>query len=169
MKPLIKNLLLLFLVFSGLTLKAQEIKAITFAEFEERSKSNNDTIYIFNFWATWCKPCVAELPHFDKIAEDFKDKKVKVVFISLDNALQKLRVENFIKERNLKSEVVLMKDTNYNDWIDKVDPSWSGAIPATLVVNNKAGSRKFHEGDLNYEELKQLIITDKKQSCDEKF
>lgn len=168
---MIKRLLFITLLLTGFTwLTAfspyrEAVEKITFSDFEKRSKSDNDTTYVFNFWATWCKPCVAELPYFDKIGEE--NKKVKVILISLDNALQTPKVDAFVKEKKVKSEVVIMKDTNYNDWIDKVDSTWSGAIPATLIVNNKTGYRKFHEGDLSYEELKSLTINEK-TNCDAK-
>lgn len=116
----------------------------TYSEFEKKYLSpTSDTAYIFNFWATWCKPCVEELPYFTKAAEQYKNTPVKIIFVSLDSKKDKVKLAAF-SEKNLKNlPVVQLTDNKYNDWIDRLDPSWSGSIPATLFV--KGQKRAFHE------------------------
>jgi thiol-disulfide isomerase/thioredoxin len=129
------------------------IPTLDFEEFETKYlQQKNDTTYIVNFWATWCKPCVKELPYFEKIKEEYASQKVKVVLVSLDfpDRLEK-QVIPFIKKYNLKSEIVLLDDPDANSWIPKVSEEWSGAIPATIIYNQK--NRKFNEGSFTYEEL----------------
>ncbi|WP_414734302.1 TlpA family protein disulfide reductase, partial [Cecembia rubra] len=70
-------------------------------------------------------------------------------------------VTDFMKRRNITSPVYLLNDVDYNQWIDKVDPEWSGAIPATLFVKPN-GVRSFYEGEMTYEELKTMISQLKK-------
>ena len=107
-------------------------------------KQQNDTTYIINFWATWCKPCVEELPYFEQLTNTYQDQKVKVILVSLDFKKQlEKKLLPFIKKHQLQSEVLVLLDTNENEWVDKVDPSWSGAIPVTLVYKNK--KRAFYE------------------------
>ena len=103
---------------------------------------NNDTTYVVNFWATWCKPCIKELPAFEKLNADYATQKVKVLLVSLDFP-EKLesQVIPFIEKQNIKSEVVLLDDADANSWIPKVSPEWSGAIPATLIY--KKGNTNF--------------------------
>ena len=113
---------------------------------------NNDTTYVVNFWATWCKPCVKELPAFEKLNKKYESKKLKVLLVSLDFPKQlESKVIPFVEDRNIKSEVILLKDPDANKWIPKVDSSWTGAIPATLIY--KADNRKFYERSFTYEEL----------------
>ena len=101
-------------------------------------KYESDTTYVINFWATWCKPCVEELPYFEQLHEQYKDKKVKVILVSLDFAKQlQSKLVPFVKEQNLQSEVVAMVDGDYNSWIDKVNSDWDGAIPVTMIYNNQ--------------------------------
>jgi hypothetical protein len=78
--------------------------------------------------------------------------RVKVVLVSLDfpNQLDR-RVIPFLKEKNISAPVYLMTDLDYNSWIDRVDPSWSGAIPATLIFNRE--KRVFLEQELTRDEL----------------
>lgn len=147
MKLLITTLSL-FLYLNSLA----QIKEYNFQEFEPLLHKQTDTTYIVNFWATWCSPCVAELPHFEKINQEFKNQKVKVLLVSLDFPKHKeSRLLPFVTKNNLKSEVIFLNDPDANAWIDKVDPNWSGAIPFTVIYNS--GQRKYYEQSFDYEGL----------------
>ncbi|MFC7356826.1 TlpA family protein disulfide reductase [Jejudonia soesokkakensis] len=128
------------------------IPSYNFEEFEKFLQKKNDTTYVVNFWATWCKPCIKELPYFEKINADYADDKVKVILVSLDfpDVLEK-QVIPFVENRGLKSQVILLDDGDANSWIPKVDKNWSGAIPATVIYNKNR--RKFYEKEFTYEEL----------------
>lgn len=117
----------------------------------------NDSVYIINFWATWCKPCVAELPYFEQLGAAYRDKKVKILLISLDFPKQiEKKLIPFIEKNNLQSEVWVLDDPDANTWIDKVSPQWSGSIPATLVYNRDA--REFREQSFEtYDELNAIV------------
>ncbi len=131
----------------------EKIVSLNFDQLERHYFQNkNDSIYIINFWATWCKPCVKELPAFEKIASNCSDKKVKVLLVSLDfiNKMDS-QVVPFLKKNNIQSEVVLLDDGDANSWIPKVSPEWSGAIPATVIYKND--TRKFYEQSFTFEEL----------------
>ena len=94
----------------------------------------NDTTYVINFWATWCKPCIKELPYFEEIDSTYRDQKLKVVLVSLDFPKQiESQLVPFVEKEQLQSKVVVLLDGKYNDWIDKVSKEWSGAIPATYI------------------------------------
>ncbi len=133
---------MIFLLASGL--KAQDV--IDFEGLQKRIEKQNDTLYLVNFWATWCKPCIAELPFFENASESLRDKPIKVLLVSLDFKSDLERVSEFIQKKQISTEVVLLSAGNPNDWIDKIDPSWSGAIPATVFYKNKI-KLAFHEGD----------------------
>ena len=116
------------------------------------SRISNDTTYVINFWATWCSPCVKEIDFFEEVHSSFEDSKVKVILVSLDFPNQvELRLIPFLEAREIKAQVMLMKDLNYNSWIERVDKSWSGAIPATLIFNKE--QRVFLEQELTRDEL----------------
>ena len=63
------------------------------------------------------------------------------------------KVKNFVEKKRLKSELKLLDETDYNSFIDKISEEWSGAIPATLFVDNRTGNKKFHEGEFEENEL----------------
>jgi thiol-disulfide isomerase/thioredoxin len=128
-----------FFVF-GLMMSQSATAQITvyekFDAFEKAIIKEDDTIYVINFWATWCAPCVKELPYFEKLHTD--NPKVKVILVSLDSRkdLEKKLIP-FVDRKKITAEVVLLSDKDYNAWLDKIDASWSGAIPATLILNGK--------------------------------
>lgn len=132
------------------------VKGYDFAGLEHFLTQKNDTTYVVNFWATWCVPCVEELPHFEKLNEKYKDNKVKVLLVSIDmHKMVEDRLIPFIKKNNIKSDVVLLRDPDSNSWIPKVDSTWSGAIPATVIYNKDR--RKFYEKSFTYEELEKEV------------
>ena len=119
-------------------------------------KKQNDTTYVVNFWATWCAPCVKELPHFETLTSNYKDKKVKVLLISLDFPhLYDKKLKPFIVEHKLQSEVVALDDPDMNSWIPEVSPEWSGSLPATLIYNRD--KRAFYEQSFTYESLENKL------------
>jgi thiol-disulfide isomerase/thioredoxin len=156
-KILFKITFVVLLLIGAGKLFSQEIPVFEkFTDFEHLLHKNNDTTYILNFWATWCKPCVTELPEFEKINQQFKHKKFKMILVSLDFESQlDSKVRPFIKEKNMQANVVLLADTKENSWIDKVDKEWSGSIPATIIYNSNFNF--FKEGSMTYEELKEII------------
>jgi len=132
------------------------VKAYDYAGLEYFLKQKNDTTYVVNFWATWCVPCVAELPNFEKINANYKKNKIKVILVSLDMAkMIDTKLLPFIKEKQIKSEVLLLRDPDADSWIPKVDSTWSGAIPATVIYNSEM--RKFYEKSFTYDELEKEI------------
>jgi len=136
---------------------AQSPEYITYDQLEAKINKQDDTLRIINFWATWCKPCVEEIPAFQKITTEYKGKKVKVLLVSLDF---KSKIETslvpFIQKNKVTAEVVVIDQNNANEWIGKVSKYWSGSIPATLFIF-PGGQRAFHEGSLTYDDLKAKI------------
>jgi thiol-disulfide isomerase/thioredoxin len=119
------------------TANAQQARIVKFEELAKMMSQKNDTTYIFNFFATWCQPCVEEFPAFQRFSARYAGKKMRLIFVSLDfkKDFQK-RLLPFLKKNHVKNEVVLLDEPDYNSWIDNVDSTWDGNLPATLVINN---------------------------------
>ncbi|MEM6628591.1 MAG: thioredoxin domain-containing protein [Bacteroidota bacterium] len=138
--------------------RAQEVKIIDFPGFEDRIQRSNDTLYIYNFWATWCRPCVKELPYFTQLDSSFAEQKVKVEFISLDLLDQlEVAVKPMVKRKLPESRVLLLNAPKYHEWIDKVSPEWSGAIPASLFVHKGREIYTFKQQSFTYDELSTYV------------
>lgn len=131
-----------------------DFKIISFEEFEAMTLEPSSKLRVYNFWATWCAPCVKEMPYFDQAAANHPE--IELVFISMDDGRNPERVTNFIQKRNVKAPVFLLNDVDFNSWIDKIDPKWSGAVPATFFIK-PSGERYFHEGELEKQELNSII------------
>lgn len=128
----------------------------------KRIHNNSDTVYVVNFWATWCKPCVAELPEFEKLNIETTHanmgKKVKVLLVSMDfkeNISDKL--VPFLQKNNYATECVLLDEVDGNSFINKINPKWSGAIPATFITKQNRKQEEFVEKKLHYEDLKLFL------------
>lgn len=131
---------LLFVLFP-LLLSAQTVPSLNYTELKPLLNQRGDKIYVVNFWATWCAPCIKELPYFEVLDQR---EDVEVLLVSLDFPKHKeSRLLPFIKKNKLQSKVVLLDDANENYWINDIHPNWSGAIPATIVYNRH--KRDFYE------------------------
>ncbi len=136
------------------------VKAISIDELKKRLDTPEEGLQVYNFWATWCKPCIKELPYFEQIGETYKKQGVKVTLVSLDFIdVLEASVVPFVKKKQLKSEVLLLDPgkTKMNDWIDMISTEWSGTIPATIMVGGKEKNTTLHETEFSFEELEELV------------
>jgi len=133
-----------------------QTKVVKYDAIEGLLLSPSDRIQVINFWATWCAPCIKELPMFERLTSEQRSD-INVTLVSLDFADKVDKVDLFLSRKQMKSTVLLLDEIDYNLWIDKVEKSWSGAIPATLVINSKTGKRKFVEKELKEGDLEELI------------
>lgn len=131
----------------------QSIPQIKLKELQSLMSTENNRIQVINFWATWCAPCVKELPLFEKLHQENKGIDITLVSMDYDLDPDPAKVERFVTRKKLQNKVVILAETDPNAWIDKIDKNWSGALPATLLINPTTGKRKLiqqelHEGDL---------------------
>jgi thiol-disulfide isomerase/thioredoxin len=116
-----------------------------FTDLAPKIFNNSDTTYVVNFWATSCPPCLREMPHFNKLELDTKGKPIKIYLVSLDLIKDtETRVRPFIAKHKILPQVIHLRDDYYSIWIDKIDASWYGALPATLMI--KGQKRNFTFG-----------------------
>jgi thiol-disulfide isomerase/thioredoxin len=125
----------------------------TFSDLQAIIDAQKSEVLLINFWATTCPPCLKEMPHFNQLAAENSEDQIKVLLVSTDRAKDlESRVYPFVKRLEIKPEVVLLKDQNYSNWTEKIDSSWYGALPATLII--KGDQRSFRFG--SYESLEEV-------------
>jgi thiol-disulfide isomerase/thioredoxin len=144
-----KKVLMVFALVSICQLtQAQQIKKMKIAELMKMIDTSS-TPLVVNFWASWCAPCVREIPWFEKNVAAFADKKVKMILVSIDFPEDYPKnVAAFAKKNGYKSEIIWLNETNADEFCPKIDKSWEGAIPVTLMVNNKKKYRQFFNQQL---------------------
>jgi thiol-disulfide isomerase/thioredoxin len=154
---MLKYLVILFSMMFAIRTAAQKAEAITLKELQARLSAKSDKVLVVNFWATWCAPCIHELPYFEALHA--KNDKVQVLLVSMDYDLDSdpAKVERFIERKKLLSKVLFLKADNPNSWIDKIEKRWSGALPATLVINTQTNNREFVQGEVGEAQLEKLI------------
>lgn len=152
-----RNATILFFLLISLETSAQDNELVKLDKLQQLIQNEKEHIQVINFWATWCAPCLKELPLFERVNLDRKDVRVRLVSMDMDLDPDPEKVRKFVIRKKIQSEVLILDEKNPNLWIDKLDKNWSGALPATLVVNNKTGKRKFVERELHDGDLEKLI------------
>lgn len=136
----------LFIVFFAAGVLAQnEIRVVKIEELKKVYIKPNDTTYIINFFATWCGPCMMEMPILNKFYSEHQNTNMQLLFVSLDNAgtLKKLPVK--LKKLGVEAPVYLLNESSDFSWLPYIDSRWQGSIPATMVVNHKKNVKAFFE------------------------
>jgi thiol-disulfide isomerase/thioredoxin len=136
---------------------AQNIPAYTANKLMARV-AHNDTTYILNFWASWCAPCVKELPQFEQLQQKYAGTKVKVLLVSFDfpdSYPEKLTA--YVEKKKITPEVVWFSETNANEFIPKIANEWSGGLPGTMIVQGRSKYRLFMEKVVTAEEISAIV------------
>lgn len=128
------------------------IRTVAVADVQAIRAHQNDTLYILNFWATWCQPCKEEIPYFEQVNEQYADSAVRLALISVDEAPTR-HLYRFVQQWGLKSDVWWLDRGNQRDWIDDVHVDWQGNIPVTLFVYFPKRIIELHDKEISYPEL----------------
>jgi len=136
---------------------SQEIKKLKVTELEKTIKESK-TPLIVTFWATFCVPCIQEIPYFQESVKRHKKDSVKLLLVSLDLHEDYAKIKPFAAKKHLTAPIVWLNETNADYFCPRIDSTWSGAIPATLFVNNKIGYRKFYEEQIKQEKFEKEIM-----------
>jgi len=152
-----KLLLVLVFVLGCQCSFSQEIKKISITELESYINNSNKPLVV-NFWATFCVPCIKEIPYFQSIIKNEYPAKIELLLVSLDlPSSYPDDISSFAKKRKFYSTIAWLNETNADIFCPRIDTAWSGSIPASLFVNNSSGYRKFYEKDISPEQLKKEL------------
>ena len=135
----------------------QKAALITFKQLQEVINTDSEKTYIINFWATWCRPCIAELPGLQKFFDENTNKNIELILVSFDFPNEIKQVNKFIEKKKLKPRVYLINEQDQNAFIDQVSAKWNGTIPATWFVNNLNKKQVFVEKPINEDEIHKYL------------
>jgi thiol-disulfide isomerase/thioredoxin len=149
-----KALVLLFALTLSASAYSQAI--VKLPELQEMMNEGKK-IKVINFWATWCAPCIKEMPFLERLNKDNQDVKVLLVSLDFDLDHDQSKITSFVERKKLASEVVILDEPDPTKWIEKIDKGWSGSLPATLIMNPTTGKRKLIQGELKNGDLQKVI------------
>jgi thiol-disulfide isomerase/thioredoxin len=154
----LKSIILLFsiLFLAGLA-HGQTLKKMKIVELEDYIRHSNHPLLV-SFWATYCVPCLEEIPLFSDITDKYKREGMELLLVSLD--MPKNYPEKILKfaiEKKFPKGIAWLQETDADYFCPKIDEQWSGAIPASLFVNNKIHFRKFFEQAISEKELEKAV------------
>ena len=139
--------LLSFIAFSILifTAVSQEIKVVKIDDLKKIYTKANDTTYVINFFASWCGPCMMEIPTLNKFYEEHQNSNTQLIYVSLDNEQYLKKMPKLITKMKMQAPVYLLNESNDFSWLPQIDKRWQGSIPATMIINNKKNVKSFFE------------------------
>lgn len=108
---------------------------------EYRLSDHRGEIIVLNFWATWCSPCLRELPHLNRIDKNYEDRDVNVVAVNIDAARHISKVKAYVKSRKYAFTILIDGDTTV---VSQYSPSKT--IPYTVVIDRQGRIVHFHTG-----------------------
>ncbi len=120
------------------TLKDMLDKDISLAEYKGK-------VVILDFWATWCPPCVKEIPHFNELAKDYKDKGLEVLGVSVDRD-GIVAVDKFKQNNEINYPIVFSKEAVYKKYQSYLPEDERGGIPFTFVIDKEGNIRNHYVG-----------------------
>ncbi len=148
-----KYFLIFLIILSGTFLFAQKIKKLSITELESYIRESKKPLVV-NFWATFCKPCVEEIPYIQHTIEKKHHKEIELLLVSLDlPGYSPSKIASFANKKKFTSRIIWLNETNSDVFCPKIDSSWTGVIPASLFINNQTGYRKFFEKQLTEKEV----------------
>jgi thiol-disulfide isomerase/thioredoxin len=139
---------IILLLATGMICSAQTIRKIKITDLEQ-TIAQSDHPLIVNFWATFCVPCVKEIPYFQSTVARYQEEQVELILVSLDLPdYYPAKIASFAQGRGFTARIVWLDETNADYFCPRVDPKWSGGIPSSLFLNNKTHYRRFFDRQL---------------------
>jgi len=136
---------------------SQDIRKMKIGELNRFIDSVHSPL-IVNFWASWCKPCVHEIPWFEKCVNEYKEKGIVLVLVSLDFGRDfPTGISNFAKQQGYTSRIIFLDEKNADYFCPLIDKSWDGSIPVSLFVNSNKKYKRFYNQQLPEPQLRIAI------------
>lgn len=149
--------LLIFLTVNSNSF-SQELLPANKITLDSIIEANKGKVIFFNYWASWCKPCVEEFPDIMKINNEYKDKDFKLVFVSLDFGDDlSTQTKKFLKKMKVDFTTYYNAFKNDEDLINYMDKEWEGSIPGTFIYNKNGVLKRTFIGKTNYKDFKEVI------------
>lgn len=140
--------------------KTEEVtlESINEAGIKELLKNNTKKVRLINVWATWCGPCVNELPEFVKINHMYKNRDFEFITISADKPDKKERALEILKKKYVSATNYIFDSDDTYKLIEAIDPKWQGALPYTLIIEPNGKVLYAKQDAIKPLEIKKIIV-----------
>lgn len=153
-----KLLLIFSFLFVSFIANAQKIPSWKIADVAAIADRKSDSVYVINFWATYCKPCIGEIPYLQSIVKKYSRLKVKLLLVSMDlPSFYPHKIKKFTKENNYTADIVWLDESDPNHFCPVIDKQWMATMPATLFVNQATGYKKFVNSSISEEQFEKEL------------
>ena len=147
------------LLLIALPLAAQTLMPLDEAGYQKLVHSQKGSVLVVDFWATWCKPCRAEMPQLVKLNEKLKSKGLKMVTISADEPEAEATARKFLSDAGATSVPAYVRRAKDDDkFIDAIDPKWQGALPALFIYDRTGKKARAFIGESSMAEVEAAIL-----------
>lgn len=150
----------MFALLASMVLASGAAPALAPASAEEvlaEVRKPGASAVVVNLWATWCLPCREEFPDLVRLAREYRDRGLRVVFVSTDFVVDRESARTFLADQGVSGPSFIKAEGSDMEFIDGLDPRWTGIIPTTMVYDGHGTPRRLHEGKIDYESLKKTI------------
>jgi peroxiredoxin len=137
------------------------LEMIDEAGVKDLLKNSSDKLRLINVWATWCGPCVNELPSFVTINRMYRRRDFEFITISADAPEKKDKVLKALKNLKAANTNYLFSSDDKYKLIEAVDPNWNGALPYTVLVEPGGKIIYGKQGTIDPMEMKTMIVENK--------
>lgn len=139
-------------------LNPQTVEAISADEFRQLLAHQQGKVILVNFWATWCAPCVKEIPEIVKLQEKYKERGLRVIAVSLDEPedLETI-VRPFVAKRFPGFVSYLCKEMDHDKFASVIDSAWNEIMPTNFLIDREGKLKATLVGGKSYEEFEAAI------------
>lgn len=155
-----KIIFILALILIFRTATAQDVEPLkSTGDLDDLKEKTKGKVVLYNFWATWCKPCVTEFPELVKLYNDYKSRGFELVFISLDMPEEvKTKLIPFLEKNKVDFTTYYCDFKDVSDLMNYFDKKWEGAIPSTYIYDRKGNLSTGFIGSRDYEFFEKEIL-----------
>jgi thiol-disulfide isomerase/thioredoxin len=156
---------IIVLAMLGIAAQAQnpvgplEIRAISAAEFDSLLSDARGEVVLVNLWATWCAPCLREIPELMRLRENYQDKGFRLIAVAMDDPADlETHVRPFREQRFPQWETLQRAEFDMDRFVSVIDPAWNEVLPTSYLIDRTGKVAKVLFGGKSYEDFEAALL-----------
>lgn len=148
---------ILLLAAGALLSASDKLIPVDETAFQKLLTANKGKVLVVDFWATWCKPCRAEMPELVKLEGKMRARGLKLVTVSADEPEKEGEALKFANQLGVPAPVYTRKAKDDDKFINAVDTKWSGALPALFIYDKSGRMAKSFIGESSMKDVEAAV------------